>query len=128
MDQSALQEVQRELLNQPDVLDVRRVRARRMGHYIVADAEVGVHPTVSVSSAEEVIRRARIRVREALPFVSEILLRVYPAYLERMGATESRHTGGAEREETGKGEERSAETRQSTRAQAELEVSKSRRE
>lgn len=40
-----------------DVRQYRRLRARRMGHYVIVDVEIGVDPTLSISSAQQV--RAR---------------------------------------------------------------------
>ena len=103
VDEDSLAEIRRILSKQDDIVSVDRVRARRMGHYIVADAEVGVLPTLSVSSAQEVASRARQRVKAEMQFVSEVMVHVFPSYVDGEGAV------SAQRER---------------RSQAEIEVSR----
>jgi cation diffusion facilitator family transporter len=55
-----------------EILSVRRLRTRVMGHYIAAEAEIGVHPSITITAAEALARAATERVRRDCPQVVDL--------------------------------------------------------
>lgn len=58
------------------VLSFHRLRGRAMGPFVLMDVHISVEPTMSVSAAHQIAERARIRVRQKLPIISEFLVHV----------------------------------------------------
>jgi hypothetical protein len=60
----------------------RRLRARRMGHYVLIDVEVTVLPDLSLSSGLHVAAMVRHAVRHRVPEVAEALVHLHISHAE----------------------------------------------
>ena len=60
------------------VQDFHEVRVRRMGSYLLLDLYIEVDGHLSVSSAHQIAERARLRITQSLPTVTEVLVHVDP--------------------------------------------------
>jgi divalent metal cation (Fe/Co/Zn/Cd) transporter len=58
------------------VLSFHRLRGRAMGPFLLMDVHISVDPTISVSAAHQISERARIRVRQRMPLISEFMVHV----------------------------------------------------
>ncbi len=66
------------MANVEGVQDFHEVRVRRMGSYLLVDLHVEVDGHLTVSSAHQIAERARLRITQALPTVTEVLVHVDP--------------------------------------------------
>ena len=64
--------------NVEGVQDFHEVRVRRMGSYLLLDLHIEVDGHLSVSSAHQIAERARLRITQSLPTVTEVLVHVDP--------------------------------------------------
>ena len=64
--------------NVEGVQDFHEVRVRRMGSYLLLDLHIEVDGHLSVSSAHQIAERARLRITQSLPTVTEVLVHVNP--------------------------------------------------
>ena len=68
-----------QLMNNVEVVqDFHEVRVRRMGSYLLLDLYIEVDGHLSVSSAHQIAERARLRITQSLPTVTEVLVHVDP--------------------------------------------------
>ena len=67
-----------QLMNNEGVQDFHEVRVRRMGSYLLLDLHIEVDGHLSVSSAHQIAERARLRITQSLPTVTEVLVHVDP--------------------------------------------------
>ena len=65
--------------NVEGVQDFHEVRVRRMGSYLLLDLHIEVDGHLSVSSAHQIAERARLRITQSLPTVTEVLVHADPA-------------------------------------------------
>ena len=68
-----------QLMNNEGVQDFHEVRVRRMGSYLLLDLHIEVDGHLSVSSAHQIAERARLRITQSLPTVTEVLVHADPA-------------------------------------------------
>jgi cation diffusion facilitator family transporter len=64
--------------NVEGVHDLHEVRVRRMGSYLLVDLHIEVNGHLTVSSAHQIAERARLRITQSLPTVTEVLVHVDP--------------------------------------------------
>ena len=64
--------------NVEGVQDFHEVRVRRMGSYLLLDLHIEVDGHLSFSSAHQIAERARLRITQSLPTVTEVLVHVDP--------------------------------------------------
>ena len=68
-----------QLMNNVEVVqDFHEVRVRRMGSYLLLDLHIEVDGHLSVSSTHQIAERARLRITQSLPTVTEVLVHVDP--------------------------------------------------
>ncbi|QHT61938.1 cation transporter [Paenibacillus lycopersici] len=63
-----------------EVKRIDRLRAREHGHYVLVDARVAVHGTLTIQEGHDIIREIKKRVRDAHPEVDEVLVHLNPWY------------------------------------------------
>lgn len=71
-------QVQQLMTGVEGVEDFHEVRVRRMGSYLLVDLHVEVGGLLTVSAAHQIAERVRLRITQALPAVSEVLVHVDP--------------------------------------------------
>ena len=62
------------------VLAVGAVRARWLGHRLVADLTFGVPPNITVEKGHEIAKRVQANIQEELPHVATVIVHVDPAH------------------------------------------------
>lgn len=60
-----------------DVKCYRKVRGRRLGHYVLVEMEAGVSPQLTVSAAERVAEQLRAEVMRTAPDVADVIVRTF---------------------------------------------------
>ncbi len=78
VEKSILLSIGKTLHNTEGVEHFHRIRARRMGPYILVDLHIKVNSSISVSVAHQVAERVRLAVLEEIPAVNEVLVHVDP--------------------------------------------------
>ncbi len=68
-----------QLMNNEGVQDFHEVRVIRMGSYLLLDLHIEVGGHLSASSAHQIDERARLRITQSLPTVTEVLVHADPA-------------------------------------------------
>lgn len=76
LDKDKVEAIRRTLLDTPGVLGLHELRTRRMAHQALVDAHVLVDPRISVSEGHRLGERARQRVLDAYPEVSDVLVHI----------------------------------------------------
>ncbi|MDR2239627.1 MAG: cation diffusion facilitator family transporter [Zoogloeaceae bacterium] len=76
LDKEKVAAIQRTLLETPGVLGLHELRTRRMAHQALVEAHVRVDPRISVSEGHRLGERARQRVLDAYPEVSDVLVHI----------------------------------------------------
>lgn len=77
------------LATEPGVLAVRSVKMRWIGHRLHADAELDIDPSVSLSQAHSIARRAEETLTHAVPKLCTALIHAYPAQTHQREAPTS---------------------------------------
>lgn len=57
--------------------EFRRLRARRMGHYVLIDVEVGVNPRATAGAAHQTALHVRQALLETIPEAADVLVHTY---------------------------------------------------
>jgi divalent metal cation (Fe/Co/Zn/Cd) transporter len=65
------------------VLSVRDVRARWLGHRVYSDVAINVDPTMSVQDADAISQRVERALREHVPLLGSVVVRVRPRREEK---------------------------------------------
>ena len=60
------------------VTDVAEVRARWLGHRLVAEVSLGVAPNLTVENGHEIAKRVQANIQEELPHVAGVAVHVDP--------------------------------------------------
>lgn len=76
VEQEILKSINEILSTIKGVKHYHRVRARRMGPYMLADMHIEVESTISVSVAHQIAERVRYSIRDLIPSVNEVLVHV----------------------------------------------------
>lgn len=76
LDKDRVEAIRGTLLDTPGVLGLHALRTRRMAHQALVDAHVLVDPRISVSEGHRLGERARRRVLDAYPDVSDVLVHI----------------------------------------------------
>jgi len=61
-----------------EILSLRRLRTRVLGHYVAAEAEIGVRPSTTLTAADALARVAEAHVRRCCPAVTDLSVAVRP--------------------------------------------------
>lgn len=72
-------EIRETALNVPGALGIEKCYARRTGLKYHVDLHLEVDPELTVRESHEIATRVRIAIREALPWVADVLVHVEPA-------------------------------------------------
>jgi hypothetical protein len=70
--------IRQTLIDTPGVESLHELRTRRMAHRALVDAHILVNPRISVSEGHSIAERARGRVLNSHPAVSDVLVHVDP--------------------------------------------------
>ncbi|KAA0150648.1 hypothetical protein FNF31_06967 [Cafeteria roenbergensis] len=94
-DPSTTAAVQQALLDAApgEILSVRRLRTRVLGHYVAAEAEIGVNPATTLTSANALARVAEAHVRRQCPRVADLSVAVGPHICDGAAGTAARGSG-----------------------------------
>lgn len=76
LDKEKVEAIRHTLLDTPGVLGLHELRTRRMAHQALVDAHVLVDPRISVSEGHRLGERARQRVLDAHPEVTDVLVHI----------------------------------------------------
>ncbi|KAF4721931.1 hypothetical protein FOZ62_025361, partial [Perkinsus olseni] len=72
----------------PDIIDVRHLRARRAGPYMLVDLQMLVPESMTVSAAYQAAVTLRKAVIEADPRIAEMMVNLAPATVEQISSSE----------------------------------------
>jgi divalent metal cation (Fe/Co/Zn/Cd) transporter len=61
------------------VAQVGEVRARWLGHRLMAEVTFGVPPSITVENGHEIAKRVQANIQEALPYVAAVAVHVDPS-------------------------------------------------
>jgi cation diffusion facilitator family transporter len=86
VDPKLVEAAERALVDEPGVLDVRRVRMRWIGHRLHADAELDIDPNTTLTEAHALAHKAEHTLTHAVPRLSSALIHAYPAHHDRQAA------------------------------------------
>jgi cation diffusion facilitator family transporter len=64
----------------PEVKRIDRLRAREHGHYILVDARLGVHGTLTIQEGHDISRTIKAKIQQAHGNVDEVLVHLNPWY------------------------------------------------
>lgn len=78
LDSDVLQSVERVIKSSRDVTTFRRLRARRVGPYVLVDCELGLKPNLTLSAAHHIADDVRARVLSARSEVADMLIHTFP--------------------------------------------------
>jgi cation diffusion facilitator family transporter len=78
LDEGMLKYMQKLVKKVEGVVDHRKIRARKMGTYLLVDVEIQVDRLLSVSAAHQVAKRVRLTLLDEVPQVHEVLVHVDP--------------------------------------------------
>ena len=67
------------------VVGWHQLRGRRMGPYMILDVHIVVDPKLSVTVSHQIAEKVRVKIVNAMPAVSEVLVHIDPAGAERDG-------------------------------------------
>jgi cation diffusion facilitator family transporter len=68
------------LADQPGVESVRRIRMRWVGHRLIADAELDIDATLSLTAAHDIAHRAEHALSHAVPKLGDVTVHAYPTH------------------------------------------------
>ncbi|KAF4692690.1 hypothetical protein FOZ60_012803 [Perkinsus olseni] len=87
--QALLDKVRRAAVDSsPDIIDVRHLRARRAGPYMLVDLQMLVPESMTVSAAYQAAVTLRKAVIEADPRIAEMMVNLAPATVEQISSSE----------------------------------------
>jgi len=78
VDPGLVHRAEQALASVPDVLAVRRVRMRWIGHELQADAELDIDPATTLADAHRIAHQAEHALTHALPKLAEAVVHAYP--------------------------------------------------
>jgi cation diffusion facilitator family transporter len=74
------------------VVGWHQLRGRRMGPYMILDVHILVDPKLSVTASHQIAEKVRVKIVNAMPAVSEVLVHIDPAGEEMDGTLQRRRT------------------------------------
>jgi cation diffusion facilitator family transporter len=77
-DDGAMQDIRRSALAEPGALAVEKCFARKTGLRFHVDLHLEVDPNLTVRASHDIAHRVRLRIRDQLPWVADVLVHVEP--------------------------------------------------